>query len=30
MYLYQLAVTTMTTKEQFQTSMSHDSAYPTG
>ena len=30
MYLYQLTVTTMTTKEQFQTSMSHDSAYPTG
>lgn len=30
MYLYQLTVTTMTTKEQFQISMSHDSAYPTG
>jgi hypothetical protein len=30
MYLYQLTVTIVTTKEQFQTSMSHDSAYPTG
>ena len=29
MYLYQLTVTTVTTNEQFQTSVSHDSAYPT-